>query len=288
VLAAAARGGTTDSPITWVFEPESFAPLAKLVGDSRYAIVTDHLGTPQAMFDATGAEVWSASIDAYGDLRDIRGDRQSCPFRYPGQYEDQETGLYYNRFRYYDANAGAYASRDRLKYHASIRSYGYVGDPGAQLDPFGLSACTVNDRRVGYDANLELHRDLFRREGGGSWVMTRDQYESYVMGRPMTGDPSGQFISTKARMDSIFQQSRGDLAHVEKSLGFTPGHFSDGGGLVRIDVPSNSMTNFRIPSGLERGANEHFRYGGYTSGGAPEAVINPVPTSQTVATFVGL
>jgi hypothetical protein len=84
-----AQGGTAESPITWVFEPESFAPLAKLVGDSRYSLVTDHLGTPKAMFDATGAEVWSASIDAYGDLRNIKGHRQSCPFRYPGQYEDQ-------------------------------------------------------------------------------------------------------------------------------------------------------------------------------------------------------
>jgi hypothetical protein len=88
-LAAAAQPGTAESPITWVFEPESFAPLAKLVGDSRYSLVTDHLGTPKAMFDATGAEVWSASIDAYGALRNVKGDPQSCPFRFPGQYEDE-------------------------------------------------------------------------------------------------------------------------------------------------------------------------------------------------------
>ncbi|HMC93903.1 MAG TPA: RHS repeat-associated core domain-containing protein, partial [Polyangia bacterium] len=114
MLAAAAQGGTAESPITWVFEPESFAPLAKLVGDARYSLVTDHLGTPKAMFDATGAEVWSASIDAYGDLRDLKGHRQSCPFRYPGQYEDQETGLYYNVLRYFDSATGSYIGRDPL------------------------------------------------------------------------------------------------------------------------------------------------------------------------------
>lgn len=38
--------------------------------------------------------------DSYGAVSQGRGQAQDCPFRYPGQYEDQETGLYYNRFRY--------------------------------------------------------------------------------------------------------------------------------------------------------------------------------------------
>jgi RHS repeat-associated protein len=139
VLAAAAQGGTAESPITWVFEPESFAPLGKLVGDSRYSLVTDHLGTPQAMFDATGAEVWSASIDAYGDLRDIKGHHQSCPFRWPGQYEDQETGLYYNRFRYYDAQQGEFLTRDPLRLAGGAALYSYASDPATWIDPFGLA-----------------------------------------------------------------------------------------------------------------------------------------------------
>jgi RHS family protein len=37
-----------------------------------------------------------------------------CPFRYQGQYEDSETGLYYNRFRYYDPSTGAYISQDPI------------------------------------------------------------------------------------------------------------------------------------------------------------------------------
>ena len=102
--------GTREAPITWLFDPESFAPTGKLVGASRYAITTDHLGTPTAMYDAAGAEVWSATIDTYGDLRDVQGDRAACPFRWPGQYEDPETGLYYNRWRYYDPQAGGYCS----------------------------------------------------------------------------------------------------------------------------------------------------------------------------------
>jgi len=98
-LAKASAEGTTDSPVTWVFEPESFAPLAKIVDGERFGIVVDHLGTPRGMFDEQGHEVWGADIDTYVDLRNVRGQRDACPFRWPGQYEDEETGLCYNRWR---------------------------------------------------------------------------------------------------------------------------------------------------------------------------------------------
>ena len=54
--------GTVDAPITWIFEPESFAPLAKLNATGRYGIVTDHLGTPTAMLDEQGQQVWAVGL----------------------------------------------------------------------------------------------------------------------------------------------------------------------------------------------------------------------------------
>ena len=35
------------------------------------------------MYDAAGAEVWSARIDTYGNLTDVTGTKQACPFRWP-------------------------------------------------------------------------------------------------------------------------------------------------------------------------------------------------------------
>ena len=124
--------------ITWLFDPESFAPAAKLVGGERYSIVTDYLGTPTSMLDSTGHVVWNASISIYGHLRNVQGDRHACPFRWPGQYEDEETGLYYNRFRYYEPEAGFYLSQDPLRLRAGTKLYGYVRDPNTHLDPVGL------------------------------------------------------------------------------------------------------------------------------------------------------
>jgi len=139
--------GTREAPITWLFEPESFAPMAKLVGDEQYSIVTDHIGTPVLMTDASGSAVWSSSISPYGELRELAGERQACPFRWPGQYEDAETGLYYNGLRYYDALSGRYISQDPIRLAAGPEFYSYVADPLVLVDPLGL-ACHRQTPRV--------------------------------------------------------------------------------------------------------------------------------------------
>jgi RHS repeat-associated protein len=60
-------------------------------------------------------------------------------FRYQGQYEDVETGLYYNRFRYYDPEDGVYISKDPISISGGMNVYGYVHDPNGWVDIFGLS-----------------------------------------------------------------------------------------------------------------------------------------------------
>ncbi|MCG5053689.1 MAG: RHS domain-containing protein [Myxococcales bacterium] len=136
---AAAAGGTAERPITWLFEPESFTPMAKLVGDDKFSIVADHLGVPTSMVDELGRVVWQAQIGTWGDLKDVQGVKGACPFRWPGQYEDEETGLYYNRFRYYAPEAGQYVSRDPIGLLGGLERHGYVKDPLSDIDPLGLS-----------------------------------------------------------------------------------------------------------------------------------------------------
>ncbi|NVB37013.1 hypothetical protein G6O69_04170 [Pseudenhygromyxa sp. WMMC2535] len=127
-----------DAVTTWLFEPETLTPIAKLGPDARLSIVTDHLGTPLAGLDERGALTWMSELDGYGSPQTTRGEPSDCPFRWPGQYEDSETGLYYNRFRYYDPSIGAYISRDPLGVRGGLRAYAYVHDPLTWFDPFGL------------------------------------------------------------------------------------------------------------------------------------------------------
>lgn len=124
--------------ITWLFEPESFTPIAKLQGDQAFSILTDHLGTPVAMYAREGGQQWAAETSIYGELKNVQGARGVCPFRYPGQYEDWETGLYYNRFRYYDAEGGMYVSQDRINQFPTGSIYNYVFDVNYRTDPLGL------------------------------------------------------------------------------------------------------------------------------------------------------
>jgi RHS repeat-associated protein len=124
--------------ITWIFEEESFAPIAKLQDAQGYDVICDYLGTPLQMYNQRGELAWAGELNSYGCVREQKGGTLACPFRYQGQYEDQETGLYYNRFRYYMPENGTYISQDPLKWEGSGRLYSYVRDPTTWVDVLGL------------------------------------------------------------------------------------------------------------------------------------------------------
>jgi RHS repeat-associated protein len=124
---------------TWVFEAGSFIPAAKIMNGKKYSIVTDHLGTPCLAYDEEGNTVWSCELDIYGNVRKFAGDKTFVPFRYQGQYEDDETGLYYNRFRYYSPKEGIYISQDPVKLLGGSKFYAYVKDPNRYIDAVGLA-----------------------------------------------------------------------------------------------------------------------------------------------------
>uniref|UniRef100_UPI00286F2439 RHS repeat-associated core domain-containing protein n=1 Tax=Anaerosporobacter sp. TaxID=1872529 RepID=UPI00286F2439 len=67
------------------------------------------------------------------------GEQTFIPFRFQGQYEDEEIGLYYNRFRYYSPEDGCYTQQDPIGLAGGIRLYGYVHDSNTWIDPFGLA-----------------------------------------------------------------------------------------------------------------------------------------------------
>jgi RHS repeat-associated protein len=99
------------------------------------------------MYDEKGQLVWETHLDIYGKVRTFTGRSLSdCPFRYQGQYEDAETGLYYNRFRYYDPSVGSYLSQDPIRLLGGMEFYNYVHDTNFRIDPSGLSECKITKR----------------------------------------------------------------------------------------------------------------------------------------------
>ena len=133
------RSEPVENLITWVYDSDSYVPTAKIVGDRHYSIVSDYIGRPVQAYDDDGNIVWQADYDIYGNVRNLHGSRQFIPFRQLGQYEDNETGLYYNRFRYYDPRIGNYISQDPIRLMGNNPTlYGYIRDSNLWVDVFGL------------------------------------------------------------------------------------------------------------------------------------------------------
>jgi RHS repeat-associated protein len=136
----------TEPVVTWVFEEGTFVPAAKLTEKQQYSIATNYLGTPEAMYREDGETVWTCELNSYGKVRNFQGQSKTdCPFRYQGQYEDAETGLYYNRFRYYSPEEGMYLSQDPISINGNLNLYAYVSDTNIWDDIFGLNKNSDNE-----------------------------------------------------------------------------------------------------------------------------------------------
>ncbi|WP_240997824.1 RHS repeat domain-containing protein, partial [Pseudomonas viridiflava] len=95
-------------------------PLAMLDGEgplkaAPFYYQLDHLGTPQELTDYSGEIMWSAKYRAYGNLATLDIAEIDNPLRFQGQYFDAETGLHYNRHRYYNPGTGRFLTPDPIK-----------------------------------------------------------------------------------------------------------------------------------------------------------------------------
>ena len=113
---------------------------------------TDHLGTPRIATDANQQIVWRWESDAFGakkpeDLDDEHDDDHDITvnLRFPGQYFDKETKLYYNWNRYYDPKIGRYITSDPIGLAGGLNTFTYVGNnPLRFIDPEGLEGEAPN------------------------------------------------------------------------------------------------------------------------------------------------
>ncbi|MEP0212322.1 MAG: RHS repeat-associated core domain-containing protein [Cellulophaga sp.] len=135
---------------TWVFNEGSFVPTAKLVNGEHFSIVSDHLGTPIEAYNKEGEKVWACELDIYGKAIKFTGDKTFIPFRYQGQYFDDDLELCYNRFRYYSPESGTYISQDPIRLASGEPNfYAYVSDSNSWVDPLGLVTQMVDGVKMG-------------------------------------------------------------------------------------------------------------------------------------------
>jgi hypothetical protein len=130
----------------------------------------------------------------------------------------------------------------------------------------------LDDPRVGVRVQVQGFRD------GASFLAPKRSLEKRIARGGAIGRPDGLFVTTRSAMDKLVRDSGGDLRVIKKTIGIPEGEWNEP--LVRVDVFNPLLHNARFPAGIESGANELFRWGGYTKGGMPEVIIDPVSPSD--------
>ncbi|MFE0703152.1 RHS repeat-associated core domain-containing protein [Streptomyces sp. NPDC058872] len=106
-----------------------------------FAIVTDLVGTPRGLVDASGDIAWHTRATLWGTTAWNRDATAYTPLRFPGQCFDPESQRHYNRHRHYDPASGRYVSPDPLGLVPASNSVSYLENPIRWIDPLGLAGC---------------------------------------------------------------------------------------------------------------------------------------------------
>lgn len=164
-------------------------------------------------------------------------------------------------------------------YVASLRNH-RVGDQPVVL--YDKGARPDPSKYMSPD-EISAHLDKFR-DGASCFGFANSTAKYGSIGRP-----DGQFMMTRAEMDSLMQRTGGDIAKIEIELGIPEGLWQNRindplnpDKLIRVDVTDPDAIGLRMATGNEDGANDLWIPGGKTMGGANEAVVNSIDPNQAV------
>jgi RHS repeat-associated protein len=134
---------------SFIHGPNIDEPLSAEIRNNRIYYHADGLGSITALTNYMGVAIQRYDYDAFGNIK--------CspfpiwikqPYTYTGREFDTETGLYYYRARYYDAQAGRFIQKDPIGFAGGdINLYNYVGNaPVNRTDPTGLYMTLFGER----------------------------------------------------------------------------------------------------------------------------------------------
>ncbi|EPF74236.1 RHS repeat-associated core domain-containing protein [Acinetobacter rudis] len=124
----------------------------------------DQVGTPQVLSNESGEQVWAITLDTWGQALDIKASDhllEQTNIRFQGQYFDAETGLHYNRYRYYEPHSARYIGKDPIGLEGGINTSAYVSDPNAWVDPMGLTPWNWDGQ--GDTSMCKYYDDMYKR-----------------------------------------------------------------------------------------------------------------------------
>lgn len=244
----------------WLFDEDSFVPMAMIKEGRSYSILTDQLGTPTEAYDTEGNEVWSRVLDMDGNVIGETGNKGMVPFLFQGQYYDRETGLAYNRFRYYSPKMGMYVSQDPIGLAGGILNlYGYVDDTLSFIDILGLIKFRRNMSEREVQSTLEnggLVRGI-NGSRGAKWISTMDNSYRDVNGLEVVLDMNDDVVNSiiKPRVLDYENMIGGESKNMDKVLvkSNEPGAMGIGVGILEnFNQYIKSITVYKIVKGKRK------------------------------------
>ena len=237
--AAVVKGSATSA------SPEERAdvtePTIDETGSHVFHFHNDLNGCPTRLTDRYGRVVWSVSHAAWGAVQKFHVHELNNPIRLQGQYHDDETGLYYNRYRYYDPAIGQFVGQDPIGLAGGENPYQYAPNPLTWIDPLGLSK-KKKSRTV--DAADD---DVLKPEPG------------YLRGKRhgmATPDNEAQLKANQAARDGVQPKpygvwgSKEDLAYAGKMAAtLEPGEGGGSGDFKDFDLPKGNKNKVFVPGG---------------------------------------
>ncbi len=227
----------------------------------------DHLGTPQEMTDHEGRVAWEVRYKAWGEAKVAISEAAkraglANPIRFQGQYLDDETGLHYNRHRYYDPVSGRFISKDPIGLIGGFNEHLYANNPVAWIDPLGLcpnGTATVH-HTAGTEANPFGHYTVETADGSQvvhthQGVFDNGGRTAILSNRGNVGSSQGTIALPNAKAAQAYQRkmmgqylgpydrkSNSCVSHVAETL-------RQGG----LDVPHDAKGEFKMISNIARG-----------------------------------
>jgi RHS repeat-associated protein len=123
-------------------------PLAEFRSGGNSYYEADGLGSITSLSSSAGALANTYTYDSFGNVTSSTG-TLSNPFRYTGREFDSETGLDFNRARYYDSTAGRFLSEDPIRFFGGVDFYSYVSNSSTNFsDPLGLCPAANNGATI--------------------------------------------------------------------------------------------------------------------------------------------
>jgi len=170
----------------YVYYPDTFEPLALLDVDHSYRYFNDPNGCPQRLTGNDGRTVWAARQEVWGQAR-VLVDEIANPLRLQGQYEDAETGLHYNRYRYFDAISGQFISQDPLRLDAGEGIYTFGVSAFNWVDPLGLECWST------------ARKNFWKNVGNEELANPTGKYSANNIARMLNGQAPRMRITVKYR-----------------------------------------------------------------------------------------